>query len=59
MTNPKDIVLVATVGPAVFSLEHSLLKLSKHYRAKFIVSMFYICIIIREFELGASREPCV
>ena len=59
MISLKDIFFVATVGTAVLSLAHSLLKFSKHYRAIFIVSILYIWSIIREFELGASKKPCV
>ena len=57
MTSLKEIFVVATVGPAVLSLAHSLLKLSKHYCAIFSVSMLHILIIIREFEHGTSRKP--
>jgi len=59
MNGLKDEFLVATVDPAVLSLEHSLLELSKHYRSMFIISFNYVRYIIREFELGAIRKPSV
>ena len=57
MTSLKEIFLVATVGRAILSLAHSLLKLSKHYCAIFFVSILHIHSIIREFEHGTSRKP--
>jgi hypothetical protein len=57
MSSLKEIFLVATVGSTILSLEHSLLKLSKHYRAIFFVSISHILSIISEFDHWTSRKP--